>query len=93
MSAYLIVNLKPLDADKLQEYSTLAAKTLSAVGAEFVARGERTILHGASDYPALAVIRFPSREVALNWYNSDEYQALAGIRGEGMDSEFHLVGE
>ena len=38
------------------------------------------------------VIQFPDRDSAVNWYNSDAYQAIIPLRGQGMDCQFHLVG-
>jgi uncharacterized protein (DUF1330 family) len=38
-----------------------------------------------------AVIEFPDKESAINWYNSAAYQAIIPLREQGMHSQFHLV--
>jgi len=48
-------------------------------------------LHGEAPHPLKAVIQFPDKESARNWYNSDAYQAIIPLRNEGMHSQFHLV--
>jgi uncharacterized protein (DUF1330 family) len=92
MSAYIVVDVKVKDAEKLGRYSAAAPATLAKFKGEFLAKGKIEALHGESAFQNKAVIQFPDRESALGWYNSPEYQALIGLRNEGMESQFHLVG-
>ena len=42
--------------------------------------GETKVLEGNWEYPRTVVIKFPSYEKALEWYNSDEYKPIKQIR-------------
>lgn len=92
MSALIIVDLTPIDKEKLNAYSALAAKTLLPYGGEFLAKGPIEALHGESEFKIKAVIQFPDRTSAENWYRSDAYQQIIPTRNQGMESQFHLVG-
>ncbi|MEH6552005.1 MAG: DUF1330 domain-containing protein [Pseudomonadales bacterium] len=91
MSTLIIVDLTPTDTQKLGAYSALAADTLKPYGGEFLAKGPIKALHGDARFSTKVVIQFPDRESAVNWYQSDAYQAIIPIRDQGMDSQFHLV--
>ena len=52
-------------------------------GGEYIVRGGETrVLEGTWAYPRTVVIKFPSYEKALEWYNSDEYKPIKQIRLE-----------
>lgn len=93
MTAYVTVHLTVKDADKLQQYGAAAGETVAAHGGEFISRGPVEVLSGESAHAMMAIIRFPDRDTARNWYNSAEYQALVPLRGEAIDSLFVLGGE
>jgi len=91
MTCLVIVDLTPTDKTQLGQYSEQAAKTLAAFNGEFIAKGEIETLHGESSHPMKAVIQFPDKDTARNWYQSEAYQALIPQRERGMQSQFHLV--
>ena len=93
MSAYVVVHGTVKDADKMQEYGAGAGPTLAAHGGELVSRGPSEVLAGASPHQLLVVLKFPSRQNALDWYNSAAYQAVIPIREQAMDAVFVLGGE
>lgn len=92
MSAYVIAIFTPQDLDKLREYSTLAAPTIAKYSGEMLIKGQADILHGSATDTMTAVIQFPSKELAIAWYASAEYQAIISVRDAGMDSQFRVIG-
>ncbi len=92
MSAYVIVDANPVDAEKLTRYSAAAAETLAPFGGKFLAKGPIESLHGETPFPNKVIIEFPDRESAFGWYSSDAYQAIVDLRNQGMTSQFHLTG-
>jgi uncharacterized protein (DUF1330 family) len=92
MSALIIVDLTPTDTDMLSVYSAKAGETIKAYGGEFLVKGPIESLHGDASFTSKVVIQFPNRESAVNWYQSDAYQAIIPTRDRGMNSQFHLVG-
>ena len=50
-------------------------------GGEYLVRnGEYQCVEGETKFPRIVVIKFPSYEKALEWYNSDEYKPVKQIR-------------
>ncbi|MDJ0759420.1 MAG: DUF1330 domain-containing protein [Woeseiaceae bacterium] len=91
MSAFVVVDLTPTDEEKLQQYSAAASATVARHDGEFIVKGSTEALNGGEHRRLKAIIKFPDRDTALNWYQSDEYQALVPLRDQGMDAVFHLV--
>lgn len=91
MTSFIIVDSSVINQEKLAEYSAQAKATLEPYGGRFIAKGEAEILHGESVHGKKAIIEFPDRESARNWYNSEAYQALAPLREQGMRSTFQIL--
>ncbi len=92
MTAYIVVDLTPLDTEKLQHYSAMSAETLVPFGGEFLVKGPIELLHGEQHLQTKVIIGFPDRESASGWYHSPAYQAIISLRDQAMNSQFHLVG-
>lgn len=91
MTSLVIVDLTVLDNTKLAEYSAQAGETLIPYNGRFIAKGEAETLHGEPEHVMKAVIEFPDKESAKNWYFSAAYQALIPLREQGIRSCFQLV--
>lgn len=77
MSAYLIFHNRILDAEKLQAYVEKAIPTLMDHKAEILVVDENSeVVEGPTSLPRTVIIKFSSREAAMDWYNSPEYQAI-----------------
>jgi len=92
MSALIIVDLTPLNNERLSVYSAMATESLIPFDGELLAKGAIEPLHGKTTYQTKIVIQFPDHEHALNWYHSDAYQKTIPTRDQGMNSQFHLIG-
>lgn len=92
MSAYVVVDTIVKDAEAKQRYSAAAGPIVRQFGGEFVAGGAWTNLAGGSRFSNGAIIRFESPERALEWYNSEDYQATLADREAGLESRFRLMG-
>ena len=91
MKTLIIVDVTALDKVKLAEYSALAAETLKTFSGQFIAKGAIEVIHGQAEFQSKAVIEFPDKESAKNWYNSAEYQAIIPLREQAINSQFHLI--
>jgi uncharacterized protein (DUF1330 family) len=80
MSAYIVVNATITDHALLDEYVAAAGATLGGHEVKVhVADNEATVLEGEAG-ERVVVLEFPSRDAALAWYQSPEYQAVIGKR-------------
>ena len=92
MSAYLIVEFTVKDPDLYRDkYAANAGRTAQEYGAEALANSNWELLHGDDSLTSGALMRFPDRESAINWYNSPEYQQLIDLRGVAMDARFSVL--
>jgi uncharacterized protein (DUF1330 family) len=87
MSAYMVFNYTVTNPESYAPYGRSAGRTLAAHGAEVVvADYSSQTLEGAPGQVTV-VLRFESREAALAWYESEEYQSVIHLRtdnSEGM---------
>ena len=90
---YLIAEIHVHDRDWVPGYLAGVTRLVHRHGGEFLARSptvER--LEGEGPPPdVVAVIAFPSREAALGFYTSDEYQPYRAARHEGSSGAMILV--
>ncbi|WP_370979350.1 DUF1330 domain-containing protein [Agaribacterium sp. ZY112] len=91
MSAYIVVDMTPIDPEKLKEYGAAAAPTVAKFKGEFVFKAPIEVLAGSAEHTNKVLIQFPDKSSAQAWYRSDEYQALIPLRNEAMHSHFHLL--
>lgn len=92
MSAYVIAEFTVKDPDVYREkYASKAGKTAKEYGAEALANSNWENLDGDPTRSSGAIMRFPDRETALQWYNSPGYQQLIEVRGVAMDVRFSLL--
>ena len=81
MSGYVISNIDVKNPEAYKEYIDKVKPIVEKFGGEYLVRaGEYKVIDGEWKYPRTVVIRFPSYEKALEWYNSEEYQPIKPIR-------------
>jgi uncharacterized protein (DUF1330 family) len=82
MSAgYVIAQLKVTNSENYKEYVNKVTEIVKKFDGEYLVRnGEYQSVEGEIKFPRLVVIKFPTYEKALEWYNSDEYQPIKKIR-------------
>jgi uncharacterized protein (DUF1330 family) len=95
MAALFVIELMVKNADKLKEYSAQTPAILKKYKGELLLKGKASQIHASTNpfvaYDTVVIFQFPSKEDALGWYNSPEYQDLLPLRDEAMDSSFKLV--
>ena len=79
MAAYLVANYDVVDADKYKEYQRGAAPIMAGGGKLLVLDSDSVKKEGDAGAQTV-VIEYPSKEAALAAYESDDYQAVVGIR-------------
>lgn len=84
---YLLANLSIGDFEEyMAQYGAPVTPQLLAAGAEIiVATPQVDVLEGSYTPNWSVVVRFPDKDAAMEWYNSDEYQVLIPVRKELTD--------
>ena len=89
MTAYLIIRVAVTDWDHYREYMALTPAALAKYQGRFIARGgESVTLEGPEESRRLALVEFPSLELAKAFYASPEYQAAKALRDGACEAEF-----
>ena len=87
MSAYLVFNYAITNPEGYQAYPPAAMPTLGAHGVEVLVADYASEAKEGSPGHVTVVLRFDSKEAALRWYESPEYQSAMQHRvnnAEGM---------
>ena len=89
MTAYLIIRVNVTDWERYRAYMALTPAILAKYQGRFIARGgEAATLEGPEETRRLALVEFPSLELAKTFFASPEYQAAKTIRDGACEAEF-----
>jgi uncharacterized protein (DUF1330 family) len=92
MPAYFVIHNRVTDDEAMQTYLPKAVETLMAHGAEIlVVADDSTVVEGSPEFPRTILIKFETREQALAWYQSPEYQEAIPIRLGATEGHAVLV--
>ena len=81
MSAYVVVEVEVLDAERYETYKRMVPPSLAAYGGRFVVRGGAAeTLEGEWSPKRLVIVEFPSLERAKAWWGSPEYAEAKALR-------------
>lgn len=91
-AAYMIADVKVTDPEAYEDYKAQVPATIAKYGGEYLVRGgDFVALEGDAPSGRVVVLRFESKERALEWYNSDEYEGPKAIRHRAAVSRSFLV--
>ena len=80
-AGYVIAQLKITNPENYKEYIEKVNPIIKKFGGEYLVRaGEFQIFDGETKFPRIIILKFPSYERALEWYNSEEYKPIKQIR-------------
>lgn len=94
MTAFMVIACKIHDREKfISGYGQAVPKLVEKYGGEYVivAPGA-TLLEGTLEgYSSIAISKWPSKEAALKFWNSDDYADVKRLRDGLADAEVILV--
>ena len=92
MSAYVIVEIEVHDQDLYKSYTQLTPASIASYQGKFVVRGGETmVLEGNWQPKRLALLEFPSMEIANSWWHSEEYTKAREIRQRAATTKMIIV--
>ena len=81
MPGYLIAQINIINEKPYKEYIKQTSPIVKNHNGDFIVRGGKfTNVLGKWNYERTVIIKFPTYENALTWYNSDEYRPVRKIR-------------
>mgnify|MGYP003388783182 FL=1 len=92
MSVYIIARFNIHDRSEYDKYSAGFLEVFEKFDGKMLSVDEDPmVLAGAWDDTRSVIIEFPSKESALAWLTSDDYQAIAKHRNAGSTANSVLV--
>ena len=92
MSVYIIARFKIHDRSEYDKYSAGFSEVFKKFEGKMLSVDEDpTVLAGDWNDTRSVIIEFPSKEAALAWMTSDDYQAIAKHRNAGSTVNSILV--
>lgn len=92
MPAYVLVDIDVRDPDGFGRYVEEVTPMLARWGARYLVRaGDVEVLEGDWEHHRVVLLEFPSREVAEEFYASEEYAPLLRLRLETTKSTLSML--
>ena len=92
MPAYVIAQINVKRKEGFRAYAEKVPQTIKNFGGKYLVRaGDFQIKEGKWDFSRNVIIEFPSFEIALKWYNSDEYKPIKQMRLDNAEGNFIIV--
>jgi uncharacterized protein (DUF1330 family) len=81
MAAYAILDVEIRDMERYREYMRQVKPVIEAAGGRYLVRGGAHKVVEGNWFPRrLVILEFPGMDALLDFYMSDEYQALKTLR-------------
>ena len=92
MAGYVIAQIDIKSKEGFKEYAHKVPATVKSFGGEYLVRaGEFKSLEGKWNFSRNVVIKFPSYEKALEWYNSGEYKQIIDLRLNNSEGNLIII--
>ncbi len=92
MFGYVIAQVNIINEESYKEYVKKTTPIVNKYGGEFIIRGGKYLkVLGNWNYMRTVVIKFPSYEKAIEWYNSNEYIPVRKIREDNSEGNVIII--
>ena len=89
--AYIVVDMNISNLEQYKQYMAVAPAAVKAAGGEYLVRGGKfEVMEGDWQPARMAMLRFPSFEVAKSFYDGEMYRQARAKRA-GTTSYFNMV--
>ncbi len=92
MAAYVLAEIEITNAEGYKAYSAVVPATIAQYGGKFLHRGGGIqALEGEWPERRRVILEFPSKERALAWFNSPEYEKPMELRRANSNGRLLLL--
>jgi len=92
MPAYAIVQINITNHENYREYLQKVTQVVTKYKGEYIVRGGKfEKMLGNWNYERTVVIKFPTFEIAMKWYNSEDYAPIKKIREENSKGNLIII--
>ena len=92
MVAYVISEVEPRDAELIDRYRSLAARSIAKYGGRYIVRGGAVEpVEGNWKPRHMVIVEFPSMDRAREWYRSEAYAEALTVREHALSRRLIFV--
>jgi len=92
MSAYAILQINITNQENYKEYLNQVTTIVKKYQGDYIVRGGKSdVVLGKWDYQRTVVVKFPSYEAAIQWYNSEDYAPIKKIREDNSEGNCIII--
>ena len=92
MTAYFVAQINIFDHENYNRYLDGYNEVFDRYKGQVIAVDDAPVeLEGQWEYKRTVIIKFPTEDDLLNWYQSPEYQELARYRRKASDANIIMV--
>jgi uncharacterized protein (DUF1330 family) len=92
MPAYIIVEVDVHNPEAYEDYKKLTPASLQPFNGKFIVRGGAAeTLEGDWQAKRIVVLEFPNKDLAKNWWSSEEYAPAKALRQRTATTRMILV--
>ena len=92
MAGYVIAQINLKNKEGYKEYVDKVPAIIKNFDGDYLVKaGEFKSIEGKWDFTRNVVIKFPSYEKALEWYNSDEYKQIIDLRLNNTEGNLIII--
>ena len=92
MSAYAILQINITNKENYKEYINQVTSIVKEHQGEYIVRGGKSeVVEGEWNYQRTVVVKFPSYDAAIQWYNSEEYAPIKKIREDNSEGNCIII--
>tara|TARA_Y100001934_G_scaffold140943_1_gene169855 strand:+ start:106 stop:402 length:297 start_codon:yes stop_codon:yes gene_type:complete len=89
---YVVGQIEITDVEAYQKYPSKAQETVASYGGRYMVRGgPLESVEGDAPLSRIVVLEFPTYERAKEWYHSEDYQAVIGLRHAASFGQLFIV--
>lgn len=91
MAAYIVAQMTVTDIDMYYEYASRIGGTIGSYGGRIVAANDAEVREGSLPFLRTIIGEFPDLDSLRDWYESDAYQEIIGLRRNSTDGALFFV--
>jgi uncharacterized protein (DUF1330 family) len=93
MKGYVVTNFTINDPTPFKQYLSRVSDTVMKYEGKFLVRGPIANVIEGEPHKFLAIVEFPSTQIAETWFNSKEYQDIIDMRLVSTEGWFIITNE
>jgi len=88
---FVVAHRSKANIESREEYLKIASPAILAVGGKILASNDKVFAYENGLIERVVLVEFVSFEVAIKFYNSQEYKKALAVLKDGADRDFRII--